>query len=307
MDRRFFNIGGITINFEADLDLASTSFSPALQKFLVEGPGEDNVTLQRYFKLPDLNSFDLGNKIHNKSPWTIYENRENGHIYYKAMSSKENGSLFWSFADYSLDYSFAKIYSRPLDKQFILRNGWQNLTGYSSDRLWLIQLLPNRSALFMHSSAVILNGKGLLFIGRSKAGKTTTVRMFQEARNKFGTSVDILCDESNILRRWDNNCWHVHGTWSHGEESEVSALSAQLKSIFVIKQDTNNYIIPVSDKSKIIESLLFTLLRPHMTKSWWEKEIVLIDQLIEEIPAYEMHFDRSGKIIPILEDFTLTN
>lgn len=306
MDKRYFKIGGITIKLEADMDLASTSFSPALKKFLVDGPGEDNVRLQRFFELPDLGSFDLGNKIYDKSPWTIYNNREKGLIYYKAISSKENGSLFWSFAEYSQDYSSAKIYSRPLDKQYILRNGWHNLTGYSTDRIWLIHLLPSRSALFMHSSAVILNGKGLLFIGRSEAGKTTTVRMFQDARNKYGTSVDILCDESNILRRWENG-WQVHGTWSHGEESEVSALSANLMSIFVVSQDTNNFIIPIPDKSQIVKSLLFTLLRPHMTKSWWDKEMIIMNRLIKEIPVYEMHFDRSGKIIPILKDFTMSN
>jgi hypothetical protein len=142
-----------------------------------------------------------------------------------------------------------------------------------------------------------------MFIGRSEAGKTTTIRMLQQARDKNGASVDILCDETNIARRW-NDGWYVYGTWGHGEESEVSGLSAQLMGIFILKHAQVNLITPLSDQSEILKQLLSTMYRPVMTKSWWMREVSVLDRLVKEVPVYEMHFDKSGQIIPMLEEFT---
>ncbi len=72
----------------------------------------------------------------------------------------------------------------------------------------------------------MINGKGLLFIGHSSAGKTTTIRLLRKAtkNQEFAASLEILCDDRNIIRRWENG-WRVHGTWSHGDIAKVSALS----------------------------------------------------------------------------------
>ena len=38
-----------------------------------------------------------------------------------------------------------------------------------------------------------------------------------------------------------------------------------------------------------------------MTAEWWTKELVILEQLIKEVPCYTMFFDKSGAIIPELE------
>ena len=302
MNKRYFQIAGITICLEADLDLDATTFNPALLPFSVDGVGEDNIVLQRYFEIPDMGKYDLGNEIFRNLPWAIYENKFIGHHYYQGILPEGYENSMWCFADFSYDFSLGKIYFRPYTKELIINKGWRNLTSFPSDGIWITQFLSDRSALYMHSAAAIINGNGLMFIGRSEAGKTTTIQMLQKARDRNGASVVILCDESNIARRWSNG-WRVHGTWSHGEESEVSALSAPLKAIFILKQDQTNTIAPLSDQSQIIKHLLSTMFRPVMTKSWWMKELNIIDLLVKEIPVYDMHFDKSGQIIPILEEF----
>ena len=155
----------------------------------------------------------------------------------------------------------------------------------------------------MHSAAVTLNGQGLMFIGRSEAGKTTTTRMVKDARDKKGAMADILCDETNILRRWKEG-WRVHGTWGHGEEEEVSGKSGPLLGIFILKQDKVNTIKPISDKKLILNAILSTVFRPLITVSWWNKAIKIIHQLVEEVQFYQYSFDKSGQIIPVLEALT---
>ncbi|MFC2064444.1 hypothetical protein ACFLXB_05055 [Chloroflexota bacterium] len=305
MNIRYFRVAGITISFETDLNLEEIPFNPAMLPFAVDTPGDDTVTLQRFFEIPDLDNYDLGNKIYRQLPWAIYENQETGHVYYQGITSIDSVPPFWCFADFYEDYSRGKIYNPPHIKDYIEKNGYHSLTGFPSDSLWLAQLLSDRTAVYMHSSAAILNGKGLLFLGRSEAGKTTTVRMLQRARDGEGASVTILCDEANVARRW-NDGWHVHGTWRHGEETEVSASSAPLLGIFILKQDQENLIEPIYDHDMILKTILSTMIRPVMTRDWWLKEISVMEQLIKEIPVYLMSFNKSGDIIPMLEELTLS-
>ena len=84
-------------------------------------------------------------------------------------------------------------------------------------------------------AAVILNGQGLIFVGHSEAGKSTTAAMLKNVGVGAGLvpalegdhkgsplQVEILCDDRNIVRRWEEG-WRVHGTWSHGDVPEVSS------------------------------------------------------------------------------------
>lgn len=303
MNHVYFQIAGITIRFESDLDLKQDDFTPALRPFIVDHPGEDMVTLQRHFELPDFSKLDLGVEIYSKNPWVVYENKDTGHIYYQGILPDGFSRKYWCFADFTTDFVKAKIYFEPEMKAQIRNQGWQNLTGFPTDNIWLAQLLANRSSIYFHSAASILNRKGFLFIGRSEAGKTTTLRMLQQARDLQKANVSILCDETNIVRRWLDG-WRVHGTWGHGEESEVSGLSAPLAGIFVLKQDKVNQIEPLENKGLILKSLLSTIYRPAMTKLWWEKELSILDKLAEEVPLFIMHFDRSGQIISLLNEFS---
>lgn len=303
MHHRYFQIAGVTIRFESDLDLDTTQFNPALRPFLVDSPGEDTVLIQRHFVIPDLSTLDLGVEIYRKNPWAVYENKDAGHVYYQGILPDGFASPFWSFADFTSDYAIAKTYVESGFETTIRTHGWQNLTGFPTDNIWLSQLMADRSAIYFHSSATILNGKGLLFIGRSEAGKTTTTRLFQQARDHQIAPISILCDETNIARRWKGG-WRVHGTWGHGEEEEVSGRSAPLAGIFVLKQDTKNKIEPLYDKGLILKSLLETIYRPIMTDSWWQKELENLNLLMEEVPIFSMHFDKSGHIISLLDEFT---
>lgn len=303
MNRRYFQIGGVTICFEADLDLDATRFKPALMPFSVDHPGDDVVTLQRYFEIPDLSKYDMGVEIYRYFPWIVFANKETGHHYYQLWMPEGNGHQLSYFADFSKDFSLGKVYTLPIMKEQIKTFGLQTLSGFGSDKTWLAELLVFRSAVMMHSAGAVFNGKGLMFIGRSETGKTTITRMLKQARDERHAQVTVLCDETNIARR-RNNGWQLHGSWGHGEETEVSGLSAPLAGIFVLKKDASNRITPLCDQGQILRNLLSTMFRPLMTESWWKKALSILEGLVKEIPVYEMHFDTSGEILNMLNAFT---
>jgi MoaA/NifB/PqqE/SkfB family radical SAM enzyme len=294
--RRYFQIAGITVRVESDLDFDEVKFKREFAPFAVAGPGEDNVTLRHYFELPDMKGKDLGEELYRKAPWAI--SRKNGTWFYRGIAPGESDAELHRAAVFDAGHTHATIYSPPRDAELVRTNGWHSLSLFPTDQIWLAPLLADRNAVLMHSAAVILNGQGLLFVGHSDAGKSTTVTMLKNGGQAQGApfEVEVLCDDRNIARRWEEG-WRVHGTWSHGDVEDVSSASAPLRAILFLHQDSRNAITPLTDRKEIWKRLLATLIKPMVTAEWWRKELDVLERLVDEVPCYTMEFDKSGAIV----------
>jgi MoaA/NifB/PqqE/SkfB family radical SAM enzyme len=294
--RRYFRIAGITVRVESDLDLGAVKFDEKFASFAVDGPGDDNVTLRHYFEMPDLKGKNLGVELYRKAPWAI--SRQDGSWFYRGISPDESDPGLHRMAVFASDYRHGTIYSPESDADYVRTEAWPSLSLFPTDQIWLAPLLADRNAVLLHSAAVILNGQGLLFAGHSEAGKSTTVTMLRnaarEANGRPPVRAEILCDDRNIVRR--SGIWRVHGTWSHGDVADVSSASAPLRAILFLQQDTDNKIVPLVDRKHIWKRLLVTLIKPMVTVEWWQKEMNVLEQIVNEVPCYTMHFDRSGAI-----------
>jgi MoaA/NifB/PqqE/SkfB family radical SAM enzyme len=302
--RRYFQIAGITICIESDLDLEAVSFKKELEQFAVPGSGDDNVTFRHYFELPDIKHKDLGEEVYRREPWAI--SRKNDTWYYLGISPKPDDPQLHRIAVFNADYTHAAIYSPPSDEVRVREKGFHSLSLFPTDQIWLAPLLADRNAVLLHSAAVILNGQGLLFVGHSDAGKSTTVTMLKglpSAPETPDVRVEILCDDRNIVRRWDTG-WRLHGTWSHGDVPDVSPASAPLRAVLFLHQAPCNEIVPLTDRKEIWLRFLATLIKPMVTAAWWEKELDVLQQMVSDVPCYTMHFDKSGNIASILLKLT---
>ena len=285
----------ITVRVESDLDLQETKFKEELTRFEVDGPGDDNVTLRHHFELPDMKGKDTGEELYRKPPWAI--SRKNGTWFYKGISPTAGDPELHRVAVFSPDHTHATIYSPPRDGARIGTDGWHSLSLFPTDQIWLGPLLADRSAVLMHSAAAVVNGKGLVFIGHSSAGKSTTMELLKASP---GLGATILCDDRNVIRKWPDG-WRVHGTWSHGTTADVSPDEAPLKAILFLQQDTKNELVPLTDRREIWKRLLATLIKPMVTAEWWQKELDVLERIVAEASFYTMHFDRTGAIVPELE------
>jgi MoaA/NifB/PqqE/SkfB family radical SAM enzyme len=296
--RRYFRIAGITVRVESDLDFDVAVFKPELQAFMVEGQGEDNATLRHHFELPDLGGRDLGREIYRKVPWAV--SRKDGTWFYRGISKGRGDDELHRVAVFSADHRHGVIYSPPYSRDHVLNHGWHSLSLLPTDQIWLGPLLADREAVLLHSGAAIINGMGLIFVGHSDAGKSTTMEMLKKARLDRGLDVEILCDDRNIVRRWPDG-WKVHGTWSHGTTADVSPAGAPLRAVLFLEQARENRLVPLPDRKMIWRRLLATLIRGAVTADWWQQELDILDRLISEARCYTMRFDRSGDIVPLLE------
>ncbi len=297
--RRFFRVAGITACAESEIDLRAAFFKKELTAFEVDGPGEDTITLSHYFGLPELKPQDIGEELYRRAPWAISRRADGGWLYRGISPNKTDPSLH-RIALFTRDMRKGSIYSPERDRARVEKDGWQSLSLFPTDQIWLAPLLADRGALLLHSAAAIVEGSGFMFVGHSEAGKSTTMELLKAARASRGLDATVLCDDRNVVRRFGST-WRVYGTWSHGTTSDVSPESAPLRAILFLKQDGENRIEPLSDRKEIWKRLLATLIRGAVTAEWWKKELDILETIVAEVPCYVMRFDKSGAIVGEIE------
>ena len=139
---------------------------------------------------------------------------------------------------------------------------------------------------------MILDNKGLLFVGHSDAGKSTVATMLKG-------KAEILCDDRIIVRDWPQG-FRIHGTWSHGDVPEVSPNSAPLKAVLFLEKAANTELIPVGDAMERFRRLLTCVIKPFVTPEWWGKTLSLVEKISGTVPCYKLRFDRSALLPKLL-------
>lgn len=292
--RRYFSIAGITIRVDSDLPIDEKTFDEKFKSFAVDGSGEDMVTIRHYFEIPDLKEEDFGNEIYRRVPWAISQKK--GMYVYRGISSEVEDKSVDRLATCGIDHKNMVIYHHPQYQANWLKGGLHSLTMFSTDQILIARLLADRQGFYLHSAGAIVNGAGMLFVGHSQAGKSTTTNFLIEAGSTGRLDVEILCDDRNIVRRLPEG-WKVYGTWSHGDVPLVSSTSAPLKAICFIEKAEHNRIEGMEESVEITRRLLACLIRPFVTAEWWEKTLDIVSMLVKEVPCYRMQFDQSGAIV----------
>lgn len=325
--RRYYQIGGVTIQVVADLPMTEATFQPKFKAFEVDGPGEDTITISHHFSMPDLKDWDLGDEVYRKVPWTVC--RTDSSCIYMGISeqrfvaSRDLGFRIWCrlrslwgksctqkewltsgaaslsgegkvhlLAVATHDHTTVSIYHKS--QKLFSRGNLHSLTLFPTDQIILGRVLADREAFYIHASGLVLDGNGLLFVGHADAGKTTIVNMLKD-------KAEILCDDRMIVRRWSDG-FKIHGTWSHGDVSDVSASSAPLKAVLFLEQAHENRLIQIDDTQEALRRLLACLIKPLVTFEWWDHILCTVDTMVRGVPLYSLHFDKSGGVVPLLGD-----
>lgn len=100
---------------------------------------------------------------------------------------------------------------------------------FPTAELLLMEVLRRRGGALMHACGVVDGGvHGLLFCGRSGAGKTTTARLWQRV------GATVLNDDRTIVRT-DLPEITIFGTPWHGDLPQVANAGAPLRGIFILR------------------------------------------------------------------------
>jgi MoaA/NifB/PqqE/SkfB family radical SAM enzyme len=296
--RRYYAVGGMTVRVDADLPIDAHTFAEKFEQFETSAPGAggtpngDLLTIRHHFELPDLEGKDLGKLVYRKAPWAIY--RKGSSWIYLGISPTEGDESIHRVAVFNDDHTRLRVYNDETRTQSWKDGGIASVTMFPTDQIMLSRVLADRDGCYLHSGGVVLNGKGYLFVGHSEAGKSTTMKLLDGVG-------EVLCDDRNIVRREPGGGFRVYGTWSHGEVPIVSAANAPLAGILFLRQSKQNRIDPLLDRAAVRRELLGTIIKPFVTADWWHKSLDTIEHIANEVPCYEMRFDKSGAIVPEIE------
>jgi hypothetical protein len=288
--RRFYGIAGLTVQVESDLPIVDTTFEPKFGVFEVGGPGPDTIVVRHHFGLPEVDEGDLGAEVYRRSPWAIFRSANQFTYFLSGPVDDEPECVV--FAD--SDHSTMEIFNGKQREESFREGGLSALTMLTTDQVLLARTFAERQACFVHSCGVIVDGRGLLFVGHSEAGKSTMMTMFASAS-------EPLCDDRNIVRIWPDEV-RVYGCWSHGEVPIVSAASAPLGALLFLQKATTNRIVRLTRSDQILHHLLPCVIKPLATADWWEKTLDVAEHVTRGVPCYIVEFERSGAVVGLLRD-----
>lgn len=159
----------------------------------------------------------------------------------------------------------------------------EDMIAYMESAYQFYRELSRFDGLFLHASAVVLDGKAYLFSGHSGAGKSTHTQLWQQV---FGGEARVINDDKPALRRIDGR-WIAYGTPWCGKDGINRNERAPLAGICYLKKAQQNRIRRLS-KREAMERILAQTVRKFPDARKLDMLLSLLEKLLDEIPVYEL-------------------
>jgi hypothetical protein len=258
-------IGDVGISIEGEV---SGETAPAYLPFICQG--KNDIILRLHLRLPDM---VVGEKVFESPPiWTLY--RENGNSLIRLfpdMADLQRTLLLPHHLKHA-DLYFADDCIRFIDPYF----------GPTMELL-LIHYLAQERGVILHACGIVIEDRGILFLGESGAGKSTLARMWAQENG-----VDILSDDRVIVRKQDRE-FRVFGTPWHGEAAFGSPREARLERIFFLSHGKENSVKDVKGLDPV-SHLLTCSFPPLWDSQGMEFALEFFSQLASQVPCQELSF-----------------
>lgn len=137
--------------------------------------------------------------------------------------------------------------------------------------------------IYLHSSAVELDGQAYLFSGPCGMGKSTHTRLWQQV---FGPAAQVFNDDKPALRRIEGK-WYAYGTPWCGKDGINQNKKVPLAGICFLKQAPENKIRQLP-KEEALQKILSQTMRKFRTLEYMDPMLRTVGQLVAEIPVYEL-------------------
>lgn len=145
--------------------------------------------------------------------------------------------------------------------------------------------------IYMHGSAMMMDGNAYLFMGASGTGKSTHVRLWREY---FGDRVQMINDDKPLIR-FEDGMPVVCGSPWNGKHGLGNNIEAPLKGIVRIRRADRNSIRKMDDTEAF--KMLYAGTLRFDEKKQMKRLLILISRIIESIPCYELHCNMEAEAV----------
>lgn len=135
--------------------------------------------------------------------------------------------------------------------------------------------------IYLHSSLIDWNGRGLMFLGASGIGKTTQAELWSEYLDA------VIINGDRVFVQETENAFLGWGTPWHGSSPYCENASVPVEALIVLKQATENSIRELTGFEKVTavsESVFY----PRWLEGGMELCLETLDHLLTALPVYEL-------------------
>ena len=169
---------------------------------------------------------------------------------------------------------------------------------YPLDQILMMYYLATRRGALVHAAGGSVGGKGLIFPGVSGAGKSTLTRQIMAGKPQ---DIEMLSDDRMIVRKIDGN-FKAYGTPWPGDAGIAVNKSVPLRAMLFLHRGKQNEIRELTPQ-QALEQLL-----PVASIPWYDRDVLpdildFCDDLITNVPSYELHFRPEPGVVDLLASF----
>jgi hypothetical protein len=154
---------------------------------------------------------------------------------------------------------------------------------YMESAAQFYRYLLKYNGFYLHSSAVVRDGKAYLFSGHSRAGKSTHTQLWLDT---FGGDTRIINDDKPALRYIDG-VWYAYGTPWCGKDGINRNEKVPLAGICFLQKAPHNRIRRM-DSAEALQKMLGQTIHRLDDVQYLDALLLLLENLLKNIPVYEL-------------------
>jgi hypothetical protein len=295
--KNVLEIGGITFTINTDPSFTLTGDDHPYPLFFSTTPPISNPTTVAVSVLlespPDTHG--LEKIFQGGNSWSMFrDDRE----YYITLHPPEEKEPFWT-ARFDQDLNWIIVYCGDV---MVQRNGDKTVVAnpvrYPLDQILLMYVLATRGGLLLHAAGACFGDRGIVFPGKSGAGKSTIAKIL-DGKEK----ISLLSDDRIVIGKRDGG-FKAFGTPWPGDANVAVNKRTPLSELLFLKQGHVNRIVALPPENA------FERLMPVTSIPWYDsvfmtRTLRICEEIVTTVPVYELEFRPDIEVVDVLEKFVL--
>lgn len=174
---------------------------------------------------------------------------------------------------------------------------------YITTGLAFARALLDFNGFCLHSSAIAVDNKAVLFAAKSGTGKSTHTRLWREY---FGEDKAIMInDDKPAIRLMEDGVFYAYGTPWSGKTDLNTNVKVPLAAIVLLERSDTNWIEPVNRREAVMQIYVHALKPEDGDKDKTIKLMDIVGKTAEKIPVYRMGCTISEEAVKLAYEATI--